>query len=151
VQPAQGVSELVLKAGAAKARVYSQLRQHHPDLAFFKAEVALRLERLRLEGTSVHAAIGMAKEDATLGVLLDEQRSAVCGPMMAATEGQQVPELVAASLRAQLDVMQVQERRVSTARHLAAMLVAQQHRAPQRRRDGLFGASTWLRVSRARG
>jgi hypothetical protein len=69
--------------------------------------------------------------------------------MMAATERQQVPELVAAALGAQLEVMQIQQRRVSP--DLAAVLVAEQHRPPQRRRDVLFGASTWLRASSARG
>jgi hypothetical protein len=39
VQPAQRCAELVLKAGASQARVCSELREHRPDLAFFKAEV----------------------------------------------------------------------------------------------------------------
>jgi hypothetical protein len=56
---------------------------------------------------------------------------------------------VAAALGAQLDVMQIQERRVSA--DLAAMLVAEQYRPAQGWRDALFGASTWLRASSARG
>jgi hypothetical protein len=137
VQPAQGLAELVLEAGASKARVCAQVREHRPDLAFFEPEVpqgreelGLGVERLGLDDAAVHAAIGMAKDNAAGGVLLDQQGSAVRCPMMAATNGEDIPELVAAALGAQLDVMQIEKGRVSAARHLAAVLVAQQHGPP---------------------
>jgi hypothetical protein len=155
VQPAQGLAEVVLEAGASKARLCPQLREHHPDLAFFEAEVAqgreefgLGVERLGLDDVAVDAAIGMAKDDAAVGSLLDEQRSAMRCAMMAATNGEDIPELVAAALGAQLDVMQIEKRRISAARHLAAVLVAQQHGPPQRGRDTLLGAGARLRASR---
>jgi hypothetical protein len=40
VPSAQGFAELVLEAGAFKARLCPQLPEHHPDLAFFEAEVS---------------------------------------------------------------------------------------------------------------
>ncbi len=60
---------------------------------------------------------------------------------MRAAKGDEVVDLVSAALGAELDVMKIQEQRVSATRNGTAVVVAKEYRPARRWRDGLLRAS----------
>jgi hypothetical protein len=87
------------------------------------------------------------KAEVARSASLNEQVTAVARAVVRAAQGEQVVQTVAPSGFTRAEMMHVDEGRVAVARYLAAMPIAQQHRATDGRRTRLRGA---LRMGRWR-
>jgi hypothetical protein len=77
------------------------------------------------------------KLEAARGVFLDEQITAVTRAVVRTAQREQVVGLMIAAILARAQMMHIDKRRVPAARYLAAVPIAQQHRATDGRRNRL--------------
>jgi hypothetical protein len=99
------------------------------------------VDALRDERVAVGGAIGMLEAESAIALEVDEQLAAMDGSMVRRAQDQEVRRFMATAFCAWLHVVHVDEGRVGAARHRAAVSIAREHGAPQRRRDALSGAA----------
>jgi len=122
----------------------SHTLERRTRLALTKPQIAQRSESLpvcfhnsRIDGTSVAAAIGVFKSKTSGNTSLDNQLPAVLCPVMCGAKNDQRVLVVVAALGTEHDVVDVDERSVTTSRNDAPPSVAPHHFATSRRRDVL--------------
>jgi hypothetical protein len=138
----------VLDAGISKALILAQLSKHCMDLTLSEAhatetweELCLDVEHLWLERLTIRGSIAMPEANPTRRVLFDEERSTMDRSVVSTTYGKDICWNVATTLGTQLDVVQIEKRRVFATRHLAAVLIAHEHGPAQGGRDRLRRAN----------
>jgi len=138
--------EQVLDASTAESSVGAQLGEHRLDLGLAEAEVAQGGEDLgvgvdapRDERVAVGSAIGVPEAERAIALEVDDQLAAMDSSMVRRAQDQEVRGFMATAFGAWLHVVNVHERRVGASRHRAAVSVAREHGAPQRRRHALSG------------
>ena len=132
--------EHCLQVGAG-AELLKRLLQSSSRIALAKTQAAQRTkgasldERLRRRRPrAVRRAIGVAKFQPRLDVARAHEPALVQRPMMSSARRQQVISTVMPAVLARLEMMNIHESYVGTTWHLAAMAVAPEHTATNRRR-----------------
>jgi hypothetical protein len=90
-----------------------------------------KLEQLRPHVAAILRAVGMANAKRAALAPVDGDLAAMGRVVVGSADANEILQRVASAFGAELDVMYIQPARVAAAGHLAAALVAQQHRAAQ--------------------
>src|ERR1700733_10665704 len=98
----------------------------------------MHLHRTRFRRLPVVAAVGMPESNTRRGAAGDDELTAMCCAMVRAAQGKQVVSTIPATIRTQLDVMNVEKLRVAATRDDTLRVIAASYESARRRRDRLL-------------